>query len=255
MTNHLKQWASRALKRKPNSNSKSIEPLAPAEAATTPSSPTMGEDSDTSAMFRRRLMTVKGRVGTGKTVLIRALMEQWRNHPTYVFHLGDTLDNVEPWVGLMNFDILNAREGHGDLPEPPKMDDLPSGSLVVFDISLDLARQGEGPDVLKSRLAPTKVNSERFDQWVEFYTDLPRRMRSLGVTLFISDQRIGREDEGLPSKAIWGEVDRRLWDDSLMVEAGTPRLGMYRAHRRTATGDEVVEFSLADLAPKREVEA
>lgn len=170
----------------------------------TPSKPSLGEEPTPAPYVVGgegenwpRLVTVYGTPGTGKTMFLRSILKQFQGHCAYIVHDGFLLDGpslpggkknegIEPWAGLTDINLQPWMTGFRaprdlDAPGPPSINDLPFGSLVIFD--LGGAGRLLGPDgdsyyerKIKDALLP----------WVEFEAELGRRARGKGIVVTTS---------------------------------------------------------------------
>lgn len=144
---------------------------------------------------RARLVTVYGPVGTGKTMLLRSLLKQFRGHAAYVVHCGDLLGNpaapeteqIGTWDGLIEVNLRPWLYGptspeENPAPKPPPIWEMPMGTLAIFDLGWAgrLAREGEASSSEEQRVV------EAFRPWVKFQDRLSRMARSWGTTVATS---------------------------------------------------------------------
>lgn len=135
------------------------------------------------------LLTVYGRPGAGKTVLLRSILEQYRGYAAYVVHGGDLIQGgdahddlgVEPWEGLTEINlrpwVMGMTDVAGEVPEPPSFGDLPNGALIVLDLSNVRVALNETASFYRTQ-ARLKLKP-----WFEFEASLGRMARSKSLTV------------------------------------------------------------------------
>lgn len=153
------------------------------------------------------LVTVYGPPGSGKTMFLRSLLEQYRGYATYVVHTaGDLLSGIlhgqheqesGAWEGLVDVNLqpwVYGDPGEAKVPRPPNLGDLPDGTLVVFDLGFlrPSFPQGMHPE--------EKVASERLREWYEFEDHLRRVARSRSIT--VASSVMTGDDEDDQSRAL-----------------------------------------------------
>lgn len=85
----------------------------------------------TATMERPLRIAIVGDPGTGKTVLAREILRQWQGRTVVAVTKGDLLGEISPWEGLVESTLIDA-------VQPPAVDELPLGALIVQDLSLSL---------------------------------------------------------------------------------------------------------------------
>lgn len=141
-----------------------------------------------------RLITVVGCPGDGKTTLLRGWLEQYRNSPAFVLDGRDLVDGfavgerviskgIEPWPLLTVLRIDRDRP-EAKFPAFFDLSAIPPGSLVILDMSFDLASDEAHMSDLRYRT--DSHSKETVSQWVDFYEMLPKLVRKMGITVVIS---------------------------------------------------------------------
>lgn len=208
-----------------------------------------------------RVLTVAGIPGSGKTVLLRGLLDQHWSHPVLALHSGGLLEGVGSWPGLVTVD---SRFGHGIdvLPSPPEPEGLAKGTLVILDISADLAVDTKAQDKLLNAWGPASAGAVA--EWVAFFGVLPGLVRRLGVSLAVSVgfPVPGGVSVGFPVSRLRfgkaGEIAPVLAErlvEGVVVETASSvggRLGSY-FYSVPVVGSGVGRFEFSEVAPVPEV--
>lgn len=214
-----------------------------------------------------RVITVVGQPGGGKTTLLRGLMEQYRDSPTFALDSGDLLkpnwvtpavyaprpdrvvEGIEPWPMLTTLDVGMARLGRAVFPAPFDLDAIPKGSLLVLDMSFDLASDEDRRRHLMAQAL--RDSEEAISQWADFYETIPQLAHDKGITVVISVN----DPNPFPESRQPGEVVKSLpprLRGGIVIEsrAGGSRMVYSVTHPGRDTEPEFFYFDSLSSAPE-----